>query len=132
MSGNPSSAGLHFFPTPAHLRAWYEENNDRFGELWVGLYKKGTGLPTVTVAEAIDEALCFGWIDGLKRSVDEKSYKLRFTPRRKRSSWSARNVGRMEALIAAGQVDEAGLAAYRAGVARPETPRACRIRQPGA
>lgn len=123
------SAGLHFFPTPDDLRAWFEENHDRFGELWVGLYKKGTGLPTVTVAEAIDEALCFGWIDGLKRSVDEKSYKLRFTPRRKRSSWSERNLGRMEQLIEAGRVADAGLAAYGAGVARREAPRACRLRQ---
>ena len=108
------SAGPLFFPTPADLRAWFEANHDQAGELWLGLYKKGTGLPTVTIPEAIDEALCFGWIDGLKRSVDEKSYKLRFTPRRKRSSWSARNLGRMEELIAAGRVTEAGLAAYLA------------------
>ena len=128
--GPRPSAGMHFFPTPADLRAWYEENHDRFDELWVGLYKKGTGLPTVTVAEAIDEALCFGWIDGLKRSVDEKSYKLRFTPRRKRSSWSARNLARMEHLIEAGLVADAGLAAYRAGAPRRETPRACLLPQP--
>ena len=132
MSGAPS-AGLHFFPAPADLRAWFEENHDRFGELWVGLYKKGTGLPTVTVAEAIDEALCFGWIDGLKRSVDKKSYKLRFTPRRKRSSWSARNLGRMEQLIEAGRVADAGLAAYPGPEALKEVagqaprPRACRL-----
>ena len=105
------TAGLHFFPTSADLRAWYDENHDRFGELWVGYYKKGTGLPTVTIGESIDEALCFGWIDGLKRSVDEKSYKVRFTPRRRRSSWSERNLARMEKLIAAGLVSEAGLAA---------------------
>ncbi len=120
----PPSAGLHFFPTPAHLRAWYEENHDRFDELWVGYYKKGTGLPTVSIGESIDQALCFGWIDGLKRSVDDKSYKVRFTPRRRRSHWSERNLKRMEALVAAGQVTEAGLAAYPG----PEAPRACRRR----
>lgn len=113
MSGGVS-AGPLFFPVAADLRAWYEENHDRYDELWVGLYKKGTGLPTVTMAGAIDEALCFGWIDGLKRSVDDKSYKLRFTPRRKRSNWSARNLKRMKALIAAGLVNETGLAAYQA------------------
>ena len=62
--GPPPSAGLHFFPTAAHLRAWYEENHDRFDELWVGYYKKGTRLPTVSIGESIDQALCFGWIDG--------------------------------------------------------------------
>ena len=123
----PPSAGLHFFPTPAHLRAWFAENHDRFDELWVGFYKKGTGLPTITIGESIDQALCFGWIDGLKRSVDEKSYKVRFTPRRRRSSWSARNLARMENLIEAGLVSEAGLAAYRRSVARRESPRACRV-----
>ena len=129
------SAGLHFFPTPAHLRAWYEENHDRFDELWVGYYKKATGLSTVTIGESIDQALCFGWIDGLKRSVDEKSYKVRFTPRRRRSRWSERNLKRMEALIEAGLVAEAGLAAYpgpevlKEVVGRPPTPRACRVGQ---
>ncbi len=131
--GAPPSAGLHFFPTATHLRTWYEENHDRFDELWVGYYKKGTGLPTVSIAESIDQALCFGWIDGLKRSVDDKSYKVRFTPRRRRSRWSERNLKRMELLIEAGQVAEAGLAAYPGPEAlkevagRPPRPRACRL-----
>lgn len=104
--------GPRFFATPADLRAWFEENHDKATELWVGFYKKGTGLPGVTWPESVDAALCFGWIDGLKRSVDEKSYTLRFTPRRRRSNWSARNLGRMKHLIAEGLVAEAGWAAY--------------------
>ena len=108
--GTPTSP--RFFPTQADLRGWFEKNHDQGGELWVGYYKKGTGLPSVTWPESVDAALCFGWIDGLKRSVDEKSYTLRFTPRRKRSHWSARNLGRMKELIAEGLVAEPGLAAY--------------------
>lgn len=108
--GTPTSP--RFFRTPADLRAWFERNHDQGGALWVGYYKKATGLPSVTWPESVDAALCFGWIDGLKRSVDERSYTLRFTPRRKRSHWSARNLGRMQALIAQGLVAEPGLAAY--------------------
>ncbi len=111
-----------FFAASADLRAWFEENHDKATELWVGFYKKGTGLPGVTWPESVDAALCFGWIDGLKRSVDEKSYMLRFTPRRRRSNWSARNLARMKHLIAEGLVAEAGLAAYerREPKARPQ------------
>ena len=84
------------------------------------------------MTESVDAALCFGWIDGLKRSVDERRYKVRFTPRRARSRWSARNLARMEALIEAGLVAEAGLAAYpgphalKEVAGRPPRPRACR------
>ncbi len=101
-----------FFATVADLRAWYEANHRTCDRLWAGLYKKGTGLQTITIAEAIDQALCFGWIDGMKRTIDDKSYKIRFTPRRRRSQWSARNLARMEDLIAAGLVAEAGLAVW--------------------
>ena len=102
-----------FFPTPADLRAWFEANHDKFDVMWVGYYKKATGLPSVTVPDSVDAALCFGWIDGLKRSVDDKAYKIRFTPRRRRSGWSARNLGRMKQLIAQGIVADPGLVAYR-------------------
>lgn len=128
----PRSAGLRFFASAAELRAWYDGNHHRFDELWVGYYKKGTGLPSVTMPESVDAALCFGWIDGLKRSVDERRYKVRFTPRRARSRWSARNLARMEALIEAGLVADAGLAAYpgpralKEVAGRPPRPRACR------
>ncbi len=106
-------ANPHFFPTPADLRAWFEANHDKVDVMWVGYYKKATKLPSVTVPESVDLALCFGWIDGLKRSVDEQAYKIRFTPRRKRSRWSARNLARMELLLAQGVVAEPGKAAYR-------------------
>ena len=102
-----------FFPSPADLRSWLAENHDRVNVMWVGYYKKATGLPSITVPESVDAALCYGWIDGLKRSVDDKSYKIRFTPRRKRSQWSARNLARMKHLLAAALVAEPGLAAYR-------------------
>ena len=110
--GRGTADDPRFFPTAAQFRAWFDEQHDKGGELWVGYYKKGTGLPSVTWPESVDTALCYGWIDGLKRSVDDKRYMLRFTPRRKRSHWSARNLGRMKELIAAGLVTEAGLAAY--------------------
>lgn len=110
--GRGTADDPRFFPTAAQLRGWFEKNHDKGGELWVGYYKKGTGLPSVTWPESVDTALCYGWIDGLKRSVDEKRYMLRFTPRRKRSHWSTRNLGRMKELIVEGRVAEAGLAAY--------------------
>lgn len=109
-----SSDNPRFFPTPADLRAWFVEHHDTAAELWVGYYKKATGLASITWPESVDEALCFGWIDGIRKSVDDESYKIRFTPRRKSSRWSVRNLGRMKHLIEAGLVTEAGLAAYRA------------------
>ena len=109
----PPDPDLLFFPTPAHLRAWLAEHHDKRDELWVGYYKKATGLPSITWPESVDEALCFGWIDGIRKSVDDKSYKIRFTPRRRGSHWSARNLGRMKHLIAEGLVTEPGMAAYR-------------------
>ena len=96
------------------MRAWFEANHDRAGELWVGYYKKATGLSSVDWPESVDEALCFGWIDGIRKSIDEKRYRIRFTPRRKRSHWSARNLARMKHLIGEGRVTDAGMAAYRA------------------
>ena len=106
--------GPVFFPTPADLRAWFEAHHDSADELWVGYYKKATGIASIDWPESVDEALCFGWIDGIRKSIDEKSYRIRFTPRRKGSHWSARNLGRMKHLIEAGLVTEAGMAAYRA------------------
>lgn len=103
-----------FFPTPADLRAWFEAHHDSAGQLWVGYYKKATGIPSVDWPQSVDEALCFGWIDGIRKSIDEKSYRIRFTPRRKGSHWSARNLARMTHLIEEGRVTDAGMAAYRA------------------
>ena len=101
-----------FFETPADFRRWLVENHTREDELWVGFHKVGTGLPSLTWPESVDEALCFGWIDGIRKKVDEESYTIRFTPRREGSTWSAKNVRRIEELIAEGRVAPSGLAAY--------------------
>ncbi len=103
-----------FFPTPADLRAWFEEHHATARELWIGFYKTGTGKPSVTYPESVDEALCFGWIDGVRQRIDDVSYTNRFTPRQKRSTWSNVNIKRVEALIAQGRMHPAGLAVYEA------------------
>jgi uncharacterized protein YdeI (YjbR/CyaY-like superfamily) len=101
-----------FFATPADFRAWLEANHETEQELVVGFHKKGSGLPSITWPESVDEALCFGWIDGVRRSLGDTSYTIRFTPRRPRSNWSAVNVRRMGELMAAGRVHPAGLRAF--------------------
>ena len=103
-----------FFATPAAFRAWLEANHDTAAELWVGFHKKGSGLPSITWPEAVDEALCVGWIDGIRRRVDGASYAIRFTPRRPRSTWSAVNLGRVAELTREGRMRPAGLAAFEA------------------
>ena len=103
-----------FFPTPADFRRWLAEHHDSERELWVGFYKKGTGRPSITWPESVDEALCFGWIDGLRKSVDVEAYMIRFTPRRTGSNWSKVNLERAAALIAEGRMAPAGMAAYEA------------------
>lgn len=100
-----------FFETPADFRAWLEEHHADRSELLVGFHKKGTGRPSLTWPESVDQALCFGWIDGVRRSLDEHSYTIRFTPRKARSTWSAINIRRAEELIEAGLMNPAGLAA---------------------
>jgi uncharacterized protein YdeI (YjbR/CyaY-like superfamily) len=99
-----------FFATPAELRAWLVEHHDSATELWLGIAKKGSGIPSVTYAEALDEALCFGWIDGLKKSHDDKHFKQRFTPRKARSLWSKINVAHVQRLVDAGRMMPAGQA----------------------
>jgi len=103
-----------FFETPAGFRAWLAANHATAGELWVGFYKKGSGRPSLTWPESVDEALCYGWIDGLRRRLDDVSYIIRFTPRRPGSTWSEVNTRRAAELLAAGQMQPAGLAAYEA------------------
>lgn len=107
-----SSMEPTFFEKPADFRAWLENNHDKVDELWVGYYKKATNRASITWPESVDQALCFGWIDGLRKSIDDKSYKIRFTPRRPTSIWSAVNIKRIKELIEEGQVHPAGLAAY--------------------
>ena len=103
---------LKFFRNPAALRKWFESNHSRTSELWMGFYKKGSGKKSVTYHEALDEALCFGWIDGIRKSMDADSFAQRFTPRRPRSIWSNVNVAKVEKLIADGRMTEAGLAEF--------------------
>jgi uncharacterized protein YdeI (YjbR/CyaY-like superfamily) len=101
-----------FFKTPAAFRAWLEKNHDAADELLVGFYKKGSGKPSIDWPQSVDEALCFGWIDGIRRNIDEESYSIRFTPRRKDSHWSAVNVRKMKELTEAGKMTPAGQAAF--------------------
>lgn len=103
-----------FFTSRSEFRRWLEENHSRVTELWVGFYKKKSGLGGLTYAEAVQEALCFGWIDGVLKPVDATRYLQRFTPRRARSVWSNVNVAHVERLTAAGQMHPAGLAAFAA------------------
>src|ERR1041385_293465 len=81
-----------FFSTPKLFRAWLAKNHERADSLWVGYYRQDSGRPSITWPESVDEALCFGWIDGIRKKVDEISYKIRFTPRRRVSVWSAINI----------------------------------------
>ena len=105
---------LAFFRAQSDLRKWFEKHHAAALELWVGYYKKGSGKPSITWPESVDEALCVGWIDGIRKSVDVHSYKIRFTPRKPRSIWSAVNIRRARALDVEGRMHPAGLAAFAA------------------
>jgi uncharacterized protein YdeI (YjbR/CyaY-like superfamily) len=100
---------IRYFKTQAAFRTWLEENHDKATELYVGMYKKHTGKPSITYHEALDEALCFGWIDGVRHSVDDERFKQRFTPRKARSNWSHINIARVAELKKQGLMHEAGL-----------------------
>jgi uncharacterized protein YdeI (YjbR/CyaY-like superfamily) len=103
-----------FFPSPADFRNWLAENHASARELLVGFYKKDSGRPSITWPESVDEALCFGWIDGVRKSVDAASYTIRFTPRKPTSIWSAVNIRRVGVLIDDGRMQPAGLKAFQA------------------
>jgi uncharacterized protein YdeI (YjbR/CyaY-like superfamily) len=103
-----------FFKTPGDFRKWFETNHDSGSELWVGFYKKDSGKPSITWPESVDQALCFGWIDGIRKSLDDASYMIRFTPRKARSIWSAVNIKRAGELIEEGLMRPAGLKAFGA------------------
>ena len=113
---SPPSPALSvlFFKTKADWRAWLEKNHDSAREVLVGFYKKGSGRPSITWPEAVDEALCFGWIDSVRRSLDDQSYTNRFTPRRARSTWSRVNIERFEELDRLALVQPAGKRAFAA------------------
>lgn len=102
-----------FFNSPAEWRAWLEANHDTASEIWLGIWKARTGKPTVTWANAVREALCFGWIDTKVKGIDDERYMQRFTPR-KSTRWSALNVSLVEELEAAGLMHEAGRRAFAA------------------
>ncbi|MEO5754256.1 MAG: YdeI/OmpD-associated family protein [Chthoniobacterales bacterium] len=105
-----------FFAMPAELRKWFHRHHAREKELWVGFYKKASGKPSITWPESVDEALCVGWIDGIRKTIDAESYQIRFTPRRRGSIWSAVNIKRVEVLTRKKRMQPSGLAAFAARV----------------
>ncbi len=109
-----SAESPRFFATTAAFRRWLEANHSRRTELWVGYYRTASGKRSITWSESVDEALCFGWIDGIRKSVSVVAYTNRFTPRKARSTWSAVNIAKMRSLLAAGRVHPAGRTAFEA------------------
>lgn len=103
-----------FFATPGEFRAWLETHHVQKQELLVGYYKKATGRPSITWEESVEEALCFGWIDGIRRRVDEEAYSVRFTPRRANSIWSKKNLATVERLLKEQRMQPAGIQVYEA------------------
>ena len=103
---------IKIFNTSAEFREWLENNHSRVAELWLGFYNKRTDKKCLTYREALDEALCFGWIDGVRKSIDETSYKQRFTPRRPKSYWSAVNIRRASELAMVGRMASSGAKAF--------------------
>ena len=114
MSPAPKPRDVTFFATPDELRDWFDEHHETAAELWVGYHRKATGVPSITWPQAVDEALCVGWIDGVRYRLDDERHAQRFTPRRKGSIWSAINTKRAGELIAEGRMRPAGLKAFEA------------------
>lgn len=104
--------GAQFFEKPSGFRKWLQKNHKKETELVVGYYKTGSGRPSMTWSESVDQALCFGWIDGVRQSIDKDSYQIRFTPRKPGSIWSAVNIKKMEVLKEQGLLQPAGIAAF--------------------
>jgi len=103
---------IQFFPDSNAFHQWLAENHSIVPELWVGYYRKESGKQSITYPESVDEALCFGWIDGIRKKLDDESYTARFTPRRPESLWSPFNIKRVQELLALGRMQPAGLSAY--------------------
>jgi uncharacterized protein YdeI (YjbR/CyaY-like superfamily) len=111
-SGKLEPMSPRFFARAELFRNWLAKNHQTHRELLVGYYKQGSGRETMTWSASVDETLCFGWIDGMRKRIDESSYSIRFTPRKKTSVWSSINVAKVEVLLAAGRMLPAGLAAF--------------------
>lgn len=107
-----NDSGPRFFTTPKDFRAWLRTNHQTASEQWVGFYRKDSGRPSITWPEAVDEALCVGWIDGVRKSIDAERYMIRFTPRKKTSIWSAVNIARVAELKRAKRMRPTGLKAF--------------------
>jgi uncharacterized protein YdeI (YjbR/CyaY-like superfamily) len=105
---------ITYFRTRTDLRKWFAKHHAAEQELWVGYFKKGSGKPSITWPESVDEALCVGWIDGIRKSVDEERYTIRFTPRKRSSIWSAVNIKRARELKRQGLMQASGLEAFKA------------------
>ena len=101
-----------YFTSPARFRAWLQKHHPAAQECWVGFYKRGSGKPSMTWPESVDVALCFGWIDGVRKSIDTTAYAIRFTPRKPGSTWSTVNIRRIQELTVLGLVQPAGLEAF--------------------
>ncbi|HYN65009.1 MAG TPA: YdeI/OmpD-associated family protein [Candidatus Limnocylindrales bacterium] len=108
----PSPDDVRIFATAREFRRWLERNHDTAPELWVGYFKKGVAKRAMTYPQSVEEALCFGWIDGITRRIDEEVYAIRFTPRRRTSNWSAVNIAKVAELKAAGRMQSAGLRTF--------------------
>lgn len=96
-----------------HWREWLEENHDKKTEIWLVFYKKASGKPSIAYNDAVEEALCFGWIDSMEKGIDQERYALRFTPRNPKSKWSKSNIERVQKLIKEGKMTKAGLSKLR-------------------
>ena len=110
--GSDRSMKPTFFPTASAFRQWLTKHHATERELLVGFFKKGSGEPSITWPESVDEALCFGWIDGIRKRMDDRSYTIRFTPRKPASIWSKVNISHAQELIDQGRMQPAGLAAF--------------------
>jgi uncharacterized protein YdeI (YjbR/CyaY-like superfamily) len=114
VSPAPTPHDVQYFASPDELRDWFDANHQNATELWLGYYRKATGRPTITWSDAVDEALCVGWIDSVRYRIDDERSAQRFTPRRKGSIWSAINVAKVATLTEQGRMRPAGIAAFEA------------------
>lgn len=112
---------IFYFATPADLRRWFEENHTQARELHLGYYKKGSGKPSVTWPQSVEQAICFGWIDGVRHSIDQERYTIRFTPRKVGSAWSALNIKLAHGLIEQGLMTPAGFKAFETHQQNPDS-----------